>query len=65
MNKEEIKKNYLKKIDKIKKLDKAYFEEDNPLVSDQDYDNIRLTILELEKKYKFLKSKDSPSEKVG
>ena len=65
MNKEEIKKNYLKKIDKIKKLDKAYFEEDNPLVSDQDYDRIKLEVLELEKKYKFLKSKDSPSEKVG
>ena len=50
MNKKEIEKNYLKKIDEIKKYNKAYFEKDDPLVSDKYYDDIKQEILQLENK---------------
>tara|TARA_B100000686_G_scaffold351332_1_gene449835 strand:+ start:2430 stop:4466 length:2037 start_codon:yes stop_codon:yes gene_type:complete len=65
MNKKEIEKNYIKKINELKRHDKAYFENDNPIISDQKYDNIKQEILDLEKKYKYLKNKHSPSQKVG
>jgi len=60
-----ILKAYIEKINKLKKYDKAYFDQDNPLVSDRDYDNIKQEIINLEKKYKYLKNKYSPSQKVG
>jgi len=65
MHKKEIEKVYIKKITELKKHDKAYFEHDNPSISDRDYDDIKSEILNLEKKYKYLKNKDSPSHKVG
>ena len=43
----------------------AYFKDDNPLIGDKDYDDIRKEILDLEKKHKYLKNEDSPSKKVG
>ena len=42
-----------------------YFEKDSPLITDKDYDNIKKEILNLERKYKYLKDKNSPSQKVG
>lgn len=65
MEKEEIKKVYLKKINQLKKFDKAYFDRDNPIISDKEYDSIKQEILDLEKKYVFLKNRSSPSQKVG
>tara|TARA_B100000686_G_scaffold331391_1_gene394866 strand:- start:1611 stop:3647 length:2037 start_codon:yes stop_codon:yes gene_type:complete len=65
MQKKEIEKFYLKKINELKKHDKAYFEQDNPIISDKEYDHIKQEILKLESQYNFLKSKDSPSKKVG
>jgi len=65
MEKKEVEKKYFQKINELKKYDKAYFEEDNPIVSDKKYDDIKNDILDLEKKYKFLRDKDSPSKKVG
>jgi len=65
MQKKEIEKSYLKKINEIKKHNKAYFKDDNPLISDEDYDNIKQEILNLEKKYKYLKSENSPSKTIG
>ena len=65
MEKVEIEKIYIEKINKLKKYDKAYFKHDRPIVSDREYDNIKQEILNLEKKYKYLKDKNSPSEKVG
>ena len=65
MQRKEIEKTYLKKINELKKYDKAYFDKDNPLISDKDYDGIKREILGLEKKYKYLKNQNSPSQKIG
>ena len=65
MQKKEIEKAYIKKIGKLKKYNKAYFEDDNPLISDREYDNIKQEILDFEQKYKYLKHIDSPSKKIG
>ncbi len=61
MERKEIQKVYNKKINELKKHDEAYFEQDSPIISDKDYDSIKQEILDLEKKYNYLKSKDSPS----
>jgi len=65
MNRKEIEKIYINKINELKKHDGAYFGRDRPIISDQDYDFIKQEILNLERKYNFLKSKHSPSQKVG
>ncbi len=65
MQKKKIEKTYLKKINELRKHDKAYFEQDDPIISDKEYDHIKQEILELESRHNFLKSKDSPSKKVG
>jgi len=65
MQRKGIKKIYINKINELKRHDKAYFEHDNPIISDKDYDEIKKRILDLEKKYKYLKNENSPSKKVG
>ena len=65
MDKILIKKDYSKKIDKLKKYNQAYYEKDNPVISDQQYDILKKKIIDLENEYKFLKSKESPSQSVG
>ena len=65
MQRKEIEKLYIKKINELKKYDRAYFEHDSPLISDKNYDSIKHEILELEKEYKYLKHKNSPSQKIG
>ena len=65
MERKEIEKKYLKKINELKKYDKAYFDKDSPIISDKNYDDFKQEILNLEKKYSYLKNKSSPSQKVG
>jgi DNA ligase (NAD+) len=65
MNNALVKKDYFKKIQKIQKLNKAYYLESTPLINDREYDSLKKQIIELEKKYEFLKSKHSPSISVG
>ena len=65
MEKKEIEKIYIKKINDLKKYDKAYYKHDKPIVSDQDYDIIKKEILSFEKKYNYLTHKHSPAGKVG
>ena len=65
MQRKEIEKRYIKKIYELKKHDESYFKHDNPIISDKDYDDIKAEILNLEKEYKYLKNKNSPSQKVG
>ena len=65
MKYEKIKKDYLKKIKKIIRLNQNYFDKDEPLVSDNEYDLLKKDILNLEKKYDFLNHENSPSKTVG
>ncbi len=65
MNKKNIQELYLRKIKQIKKFNKFYYEDSNPIIHDNEYDNLKNEILSLEKKYKFLNSKDSPALAVG
>ena len=65
MNHEKIKNDYIKKINELKKLNKSYYQNNQPLITDSEYDLVKKDILNLEKKYKFLNHKDSPSKIVG
>ena len=65
MERKEIEKIYLNKINQLKKYNEAYFKDDSPIISDKDYDYIKQEIINLEKKYNYLKNKDSPTLKVG
>ena len=49
MQKKEIEKVYIEKINQLKKYGEAYFKYDNPIISDANYDNIKKQILNLEK----------------
>ncbi len=60
-----IKKDYLEKIKLISKHNKAYYDKNAPLISDQEFDSLKKDIIDLEKKYDFLKSKLSPTKSVG
>jgi len=52
-------------VDKIRQLDRAYYEEAQPLVSDQDYDRLYRELLDLEAAHPELPTADSPSQRVG
>ena len=65
MNSKKIENLYLKKIKLLDKYNKIYFDENESQISDFEYDELKNEILLLEKKYKFLKSKNSPSQSVG
>ena len=64
-NRNLIKKEYLDKIKELKEHNQHYYEKSNPKISDVEYDKLKQEILDLEKKYIFLKSKNSPSILVG
>ena len=65
MNKKKIKIQYLEKIKLLEEYNKFYYDKSEPLVSDTEYDQLKKKILLIERKYYFLKSKNSPSEIVG
>jgi DNA ligase (NAD+) len=65
MDDEDIKKNYLKKIKLIQKYNKYYYDKDKPITTDQEFDLLKKNIINLEDKYKFLKSDQSPTKSVG
>ena len=65
MKEVEIKKYYKKKINELKNHNKLYFEKSSPKISDSQYDKTKKEILDLEKKYSFLKSDLSPSITLG
>ena len=65
-NKEDsIIKNYLEKVKLIEKYNKCYYDKDAPVISDYKYDELKKKILELEKKYLFLKKFESINNKIG
>ena len=57
-------KNYKKKLNLLEKYNKCYYQNQKPLVSDNEYDELKNEILELEKKYN-LNDLKSPSIKIG
>ena len=65
MDKNLIKKKYKEKIKKLKYYNKKYYDENTNEISDSSYDELKKEIIELENKYIFLKSTDSPQSKVG
>ena len=62
---DKINQDYLKKIKLFQKYNKHYYELNNPIISDKEFDKLKLEILKLEKKYKFLNNIYSPSNTVG
>ena len=65
MSIDSIKKNYLIKIKKIQEHNKFYYDKNNPIVSDQEFDLLKKDIINLENEYNFLKSEYSPTRSVG
>ena len=65
MKKKEIESIYKKKLKKFHEHSKSYYEKNNPIITDTDFDHLKKEILELENKYVFLKSTASPSKVVG
>jgi DNA ligase (NAD+) len=58
-------KEYKEKIALIEKLNKAYYHNDKPLVSDAEYDRVKNDIIDFEKKNPKIIDKNSPTKKVG
>jgi DNA ligase (NAD+) len=52
-------------VDEIRKLDRAYYEEAQPLVSDEEYDGLYRELIDLEAGHPELRTADSPSQRVG
>ena len=65
MNKDLIKKDYLKKIKILQKHNKHYYDRNNPIISDREFDLLKNDIINLENKYSFLKNEKSPTKTVG
>ena len=61
----QIKKIYLENIKLIKLYNQNYYNLSNPIVTDQEYDSLKKKLIDLEKKFQFLKDKYSPNNSVG
>ena len=60
-----IKKKYLKLKKEINIHNKLYYDESNPKISDSEYDKLWKKFKNLETDFPFLKTKDTPTTKVG
>ena len=60
-----ISKKYKKKIEVLKKHNNLYYNQDNPEISDKEYDVLKQELQELEKKYKFLTKLNLQKDLVG
>ena len=65
MLKNNIKKKYNFLIKELNKHNKLYYNNNKPIISDNEYDIIKKEVLDLEKKYNYLKNTKSPSKIVG
>ncbi len=63
--KESIKKLYLKKVNKFIKFNSAYFEKDNPIATDQEFDELKKEIIDIVNKNPFLKKIKNISNIIG
>ena len=64
-NVKEIKKKYLKLKKEVNIHNKLYYDENNPKISDGEYDKLWKELKNLEETVPFLKTKDSPITKIG
>jgi DNA ligase (NAD+) len=55
----------MKLRDAIRYHNYRYYDLDSPVITDAEYDQLLLTLVELEDKYPELKTSDSPTQKVG
>ena len=51
-------------VTEIKLADSAYYKDDDPHLTDAEYDALRQRNLDIEKRFPHLKRKDSPSDRV-
>ena len=65
IDKSEIISAYKKKIDVIKKHNKFYFSKDDPKILDAEYDLLKKEVLDLEKKYLYLKKIKNKNTMIG
>jgi len=65
MNDNLIKKNYLEKIELFQKYNKHYYNKNKSIITDQEFDLLKKDIIDLERKYHFLKNELSPTSSVG
>ena len=65
MNRKKITQIYNNKIKELNNHNRLYYSENSPVISDAKYDILKFEIIELEKKYNYLKNKNSPSTNVG
>ncbi len=65
MNKKQAKQELNRLAKEIAEHDQRYYTEDNPSVSDADYDLLRIRNQEIEQKFPDLVRKDSPTNRVG
>ena len=64
-DKKKILNHYKKKIKELKKHNNAYFNQDKPHISDSEYDKLKIDIINLEKKFSFLREGKSVEVIVG
>ena len=65
MTEDTVQKKYLEKIKIYQKYNRLYYNDDKPIVTDQTYDILKKEIIDLENKYNFLQSEQSPTKSVG
>ena len=65
MNKKSIREKYNKKIELLKYYNQRYYDFNKSEITDSEYDKLKKSIVDLEKRYKSLNSKESPSNTVG
>jgi DNA ligase (NAD+) len=63
--KSELSRKHCALMEEIRRLDRAYYEEAAPLVSDQEYDLLYRELVDLEQAHPELSTLDSPTQRVG
>ena len=64
-NKIFLKKKYFEAIKAYQNYNKHYYDKNEPIISDQEFDLLKKNIIDLENQYEFLKNNYSPSRSVG
>ncbi len=65
MIKEKIERKYKQKLERLVNHNRLYYDKSKPIITDNEYDNLKKEIIDLENKYDFLKNKNSPNFQVG